>query len=67
MEMVYIILGSILGILLLIFLLSLFIHHKTFGKRYEPDGIIRYYSENDFPKIEVDILEIPFKKKYLRG
>lgn len=67
MEIVFIILGSILGILLLVFLLALYIHHKVFGKRYEPDGIIRYYSENDFLGIEVEVLEIPYKKKYLRG
>ena len=67
MEYLYIALGTLIGILILLFLISLFIHHAVFKNRYEPDGVIKYYTEEDFIGLKSEAIEIPTKKGSLRG
>ncbi len=67
MVIVYSILGALFGILLILFLFAFFLHHKIFGKRWEPDGIIQYYDAKSYPELEVTPVVIPTKKGTLRG
>ncbi len=67
MELFYSIISLFIGLLLILFLLSLFIHQRVFRNRYEPDGITKYYSEKDYPHLLFQPIEVPTKKGYLRG
>ncbi|MDE6660755.1 MAG: lysophospholipase [Anaeroplasmataceae bacterium] len=67
MLVLYIILGVILGLLVILILLAALIHHVSFGKRWDPDGIIKYYSPSDYEGLEEESIEIPTKKGKLRG
>ncbi|MCM1131022.1 MAG: lysophospholipase [Roseburia sp.] len=67
MLTLYITLGIIAGFILILFALAAIIHHVTFGKRFDPDGIVKYYGLEDYPKLLNEIVEIPTKKGNLRG
>lgn len=67
MIYVYISIGVILGILLLCFFFAFLIHRKTFGKRWNPDGIVKYYTKEEFIGLESEKVEIPTKRGILRG
>ncbi|MCI9182693.1 MAG: alpha/beta hydrolase [Acholeplasmatales bacterium] len=67
MLVVYIGIGIIFLLLILLFLLSYGIHRSVFKKRYEPDGIIQYYTIEDFTGLTAEAIEIPTKKGILRG
>ncbi|MDE5856306.1 MAG: lysophospholipase, partial [Anaeroplasmataceae bacterium] len=60
-------LGVIAGLILLLLMLSAIIHHQSFGKRWEPDGIVKYYGLEDYPKLLDENIEISTKKGKLRG
>ncbi len=64
---IYILICIILSIFLLIFSISLFIYYKAFGKRWEPDGIIKYYQEEDYINFKSEDVSIKTKKGILRG
>lgn len=57
----------ILGIIALILAVSLIIYYKAFGKRWEPDGIIKYYSIDEYENFKGDDISITTKKGVLRG
>lgn len=66
--MIYIIIGSIFIILLLIcFGLALFIHHQVFGKRWDPDGTIKYYELSEFDGLMEEPFEISYHQEALKG
>ena len=67
MIYVYCSIGVILGIILLCFFLAFLIHRKTFGKRWEPDSIVKYYEKEDFIGLVAEKVEIPTAKGLLRG
>ncbi|MBD5391140.1 alpha/beta hydrolase [bacterium] len=67
MYIVYIVLGVILGILILCFFFAFTIHRKIFGKRWEPNGITKYYEASSYEGLEVLSLEIPTQGGMLRG
>ena len=64
MLVVYIVLGIFLGGIFLAFLLAHLIHHTIFGKRWDPDGITKYYS---FPELKAKPIQISTKKGTLQG
>lgn len=64
---IHILISIILGIILLIFSVSLIIYYKVFGKRWEPDGIIKYYSIDDYINFKSEDISIQTKKGILRG
>lgn len=67
MLYLYISLGIILGLILIGFLLGGLIHHKAFGKRWEPDGIIKYYHPSEFEGFHTSPVSISTKKGAIRG
>ena len=67
MLALYITLGVIAGLILLLFILSAIIHHLSFGKRWDPDGIVKYYGVEDYPNLLYENIEITTKKGKLRG
>ncbi|MDE7264306.1 MAG: lysophospholipase [Anaeroplasmataceae bacterium] len=67
MFYLYITLGIILGLILIGFILGALIHHKAFGKRWEPDGIIKYYHPSEYEGLQASPIAIPTKKGILRG
>lgn len=60
-------LGVFAGLLFLLFLVSFIIHHRVFKNRYEPDGITKYYTLEDFPNLKGEDVAIPTKRGILRG
>ncbi len=62
-----IIIHILFGIILLLFSISLIIYYKAFGKRWDPDGIIKYYSIDDYNNLKSDDVSIKTKKGLLRG
>ncbi|MDE7213725.1 MAG: lysophospholipase, partial [Anaeroplasmataceae bacterium] len=67
MLALYITLGVVIGPLMILVLFASLIHHKSFGKRWDPDGIIQYYGLKDYEGLEEETIEIPTKKGKLRG
>ncbi|MDE6407500.1 MAG: lysophospholipase [Anaeroplasmataceae bacterium] len=67
MLAIYITTGIIVGAIVILFNLAIFIHHRIFGKRWDPDGIVAYYSPKDYSNILEENVEIPTKKGKLRG
>lgn len=67
MLVLYVTLGIIAGLILLLCILSAIIHHQSFGKRWEPDGIVKYYDLEEYPNLSAENIEIPTKKGKLRG
>lgn len=67
MLVLYITLGVIAGLILLLCILSALIYHQSFGKRWEPDGIVKYYGLEDYPDLLNENVEIPTEKGKLRG
>lgn len=67
MIIVYIVLGIVSGLILISFLLAFLIHRKAFGKRWEPNGITKYYEASSYKGLEVVPVEIPTKGGMLRG
>lgn len=67
MLVFYCILGAILFLFILFFIIAILIHHRIFGSRYEPDGIIKYYSVKEYNNFKEESVEITTKKGVLRG
>ena len=62
MIIVCIVFGGIVALLFFLFLFAYGIHHHAFGKRWDPDGIVKYYDTKEYPNFEAEEVEIPFKK-----
>ncbi len=67
MIIVCIVFGGIVALLFFLFLFAYGIHHHAFGKRWDPDGIVKYYDPKEYPNFKTEEVEIPFKKNTLRG
>ena len=49
------------------FMVAIAYHVKMFGKRWEPDGITKYYDIKDFPNLDAKPVEFKRKRVTLRG
>ncbi|MDE6656930.1 MAG: lysophospholipase [Anaeroplasmataceae bacterium] len=67
MLALYITIGVFLGIIVILFTLAALIHHISFGKRWDPDGVIKYYGIEDYPDLKEEYVEISTSKGALRG
>ena len=67
LDIILIFVCIIVGILFLFFLIAGFMHYKLFGKRWEPDGIVKYYEQNEFAGFEAAEFVVNIKDEYLRG
>ncbi|MDE7384767.1 MAG: lysophospholipase, partial [Anaeroplasmataceae bacterium] len=63
----YITIGVLVGLIFILYVLAMLVHRSTFGKRWEPDGIVTYYSPIEYPNIKEENVEISTKKGILRG
>ena len=67
MLVLYITIGVLVSLILILFILAMFVHHSAFGKRWDPDGVVTYYSPIDYPDIKEENIGISTKKGILRG
>lgn len=61
------IIGGIGIFILISFLLAYLLHHHVFGKRWEPDGIIRYYTKEEYENFNALAVKFLHKGRYLHG
>lgn len=57
---------AVFGLLIiLLFAFSFYMHNKMYGKRWEPDGITKYYTVEDFPELVTEEISFEMKNKSL--
>ena len=64
LEIILIVIGIIFIIYLLI---AIYQHHKLFGKRWDPDGIIEYYSAFQYLDLMIEDVKFNLNNQTLRG
>lgn len=65
--LVGIILGAIGILVIILFLFAFLIHYRVFGKRWEPDGIVKYYTKEEYDNFDALAIKFLHKGKYLHG
>ncbi len=61
-----IVISVLITILFLYFLICILFHRSIFGKRWEPDGVVQYYTQEEFG-LSSKPFSVPFQNYQLRG
>lgn len=66
--MIYIVIASIIiAFLLLFFIMAFWIHRQVFGKRWDPDDIVKYYELEEFDGLMRKPFEMAYHQEKLKG
>lgn len=67
MELSLIIIGVILLVILICLIGGIVLHNKIFNHRFDLDGIIKYYTVEEYDGLKADKVEFKVDKNILRG
>lgn len=67
MYILWIVLGIIVFLIIIMFLMAIFLHHAMFSKRWEPDGIVKYYTKEEYENFNSEKVSFKCGKETLKG